>query len=69
MMIPIGGIFFAEKGTVGRRNLTYVTIGLGILAGLALVTDKSIFFVIFVLGILAYSFLASYIIGKGARTL
>jgi len=67
MMIPIGGLFFAEKGTVGRRKLTYVTIGLGVLATLALATNQSIFFMIFVLGVLGYSFLASYIIGKGAK--
>lgn len=69
MMIPVGGVFFAEEGTVGRRNLTYLTIGLGLLAILALLTDKSIFFMIFGLGILGYSFLAGYIIERGAKEL
>ena len=69
MMIPVGGLFFAEAGTVGRRNLTIFAVGLGIIGGLALLTDLPMLLTIFFLGILGYSFVASYIIGKGAKEL
>jgi len=69
MMIPIGGLFFAQAGTVGRRNLTIFATVLGVIGGLALLTDISMLFMIFFLGILGYSFVASYIIGKGAKEL
>ncbi len=69
MMIPVGGLFFAKEGTVGRRNLTLFAVGLSVVGGLALLTDNSIFFTIFFLGILFYSFVASYVIGKGAKEL
>lgn len=69
LMIPVGGLFFAEAGTVGRRNLTVFAIGLAAIGGLALLTDSSILFMLFFLGILGYSFVASYIIRKGAKEL
>lgn len=69
MMIPIGGLFFAEKGTVGRRNLTIFAIGLGVIGSLAILTDMAMLLTIFFIGILGYSFVASYIIGQGAKEL
>lgn len=69
MMIPVGGLFFAEKGTVGRKNLTIFATGLALVGSLALLTDIGLLFTIFFLGILGYSFAASYIIGKGAKEL
>lgn len=67
MMIPLGGLFMSEEGTKGRKKLTIFT---AILGGLAMF---SVFFepllVVFFIGVLVFSFTASYLIGKEAKEL
>jgi tetratricopeptide (TPR) repeat protein len=67
MMIPVGGLFFAEKGTNARKKLTIFTITLAIIGIFALITNLNSLFLIFFLGIFGYGFAANYFISKAAR--
>ncbi|MFK8104195.1 MAG: tetratricopeptide repeat protein [Saprospiraceae bacterium] len=63
MMIPAGGVFYARAGSQARKYLVIYTV---ILAGLGLITvfTPLDFFLVFALGIFAFSFLAGYLINK-----
>ena len=67
MLIPLGGLFMAAEGTEGRKKLTIFTIILGGLAVLSAFVEPLL--IVFFIGILIYSFTASYLIGKGAKEL
>jgi len=67
LMIPLGGLFMAEEGTTGRKKLTTFTIILGMLAALSVFIEPLL--IVFFVGVLIYSFTASYLIGKGAKEL
>lgn len=67
MMIPLGGLFMAEEGTVGRKKLTIFTAILGLLAALSVFIEPLL--IVFFLGVLIYSFTASYLIGKASKEL
>ncbi len=67
MMIPLGGLFMAGEGTEGRKKLTNFTIILGVLAVLSAFVEPLL--IAFFIGVLIYSFTASYLIGKGAKEL
>jgi len=57
----------AAEGTEGRKKLTIFTIILGGLAVLSAFVEPLL--IVFFIGILIYSFTASYLIGKGAKEL
>ncbi|MEM6319197.1 MAG: tetratricopeptide repeat protein [Bacteroidota bacterium] len=67
MMIPVSGVFSAEAGTKARKNLVWLSAGLAAVGALSLITDNGTLVTLFFLGILGYSFIASYLISRSAR--
>ena len=68
MMIPAGGVFYARKGSNARKGLIIYSL---VLAALGLLTAFTAldFFLVFALGIFAFSFVAGYLIKKDQRYL
>ncbi len=68
LMIPAGGAFNIPEGTSSRRNLLLYAAVLAALGLLWVFTEAGTAIGLFALGVLLYSFVANYFIGKEAKT-
>ena len=67
MLIPTGGLFASEEGSLGRKKMTLFTIIIAAMGLFAAITSQSWAFNFFFVGVFIFSFSANYFIQQASK--